>query len=175
MARPGRGIFADAALPAIRGLRRAGFGHLCRRPRAPRRNPVAPARRARGLGHVRSISLQRRGTGQGARRRTVSARTALRWRSFLPGGTAARVWNDAAGPGGPFQPAGGGQRARIAKGGRLMPHLEFTLLLAVLLSVGMAALGKRSPRERLYAAIYVFLCCVAATVAGSWGMYWIHG
>ena len=56
-----------------------------------------------------------------------------------------------------------------------MPHLEFTLLLAVLLSVGMAALGKRSPRERLYAAIYVFLCCAAATVAGSWGMYWIHG
>ena len=56
-----------------------------------------------------------------------------------------------------------------------MPHLEFTLLLAVLLSVGMAALGKRSARERLYAAIYVFLCCVAATVAGSWGMYLVHG
>jgi hypothetical protein len=56
-----------------------------------------------------------------------------------------------------------------------MPHLEFTLLLAVLLSVGMAALGKRSPRERLYAAIYVVLCSVAATLAGSWGMYLIHG
>ena len=56
-----------------------------------------------------------------------------------------------------------------------MPHLEFTLLLAVLLSAGMAALGKRSPRERLYAAAYTFLCCMAATVAGSWGMYLIHG
>ena len=56
-----------------------------------------------------------------------------------------------------------------------MPHLTFTLLMAVLLSVVMALLGKRSPRERLYAAIYVFLCSVAATVAGSWGMYWIHG
>jgi hypothetical protein len=56
-----------------------------------------------------------------------------------------------------------------------MPHLEFTLLLAVLLSFGMAALGRRSPRERLYAAIYTFLCCLAATVAGSWGMCWIHG
>jgi hypothetical protein len=56
-----------------------------------------------------------------------------------------------------------------------MPHLEFTLLLAVLLSVGLASLGKRSRRERLCAATYTFLCCVAATVAGSWGMYWIHG
>ena len=56
-----------------------------------------------------------------------------------------------------------------------MPHLEFTLLVAVLLSVGMALLGQRTPRERLYAATYVFLCCAAATVAGSWGMYLIHG
>ena len=56
-----------------------------------------------------------------------------------------------------------------------MPHLEFTLLAAVLLSVGMALLGNRSPRERLYAATYIFLCCAAATVAGSWGMYLIHG
>jgi hypothetical protein len=56
-----------------------------------------------------------------------------------------------------------------------MPHLEFTLLLAVLLSVGLALLGRRSPRERLYAATYTFLYCMAATVAGSWGMYWIHG
>ena len=56
-----------------------------------------------------------------------------------------------------------------------MPHLEFTLLVAVLLSVGMASQGKRSPRERLYAATYTFLCCAAATVAGSWGMYLIHG
>ena len=56
-----------------------------------------------------------------------------------------------------------------------MPHLEFTLLVAVLLSVALALLGNRSLRERLYAAIYIFLCCVAATVAGSWGMYLIHG
>ena len=56
-----------------------------------------------------------------------------------------------------------------------MPHLEFTLLVAVLLSVVMALLGKRSLRERLYAAMYVFLCFAAATVAGSWGMYLIHG
>jgi hypothetical protein len=56
-----------------------------------------------------------------------------------------------------------------------VPHLEFTLLVALLLSVVMALLGKRSLRERLYAAIYLFLCFAAATVAGSWGMYLIHG
>jgi hypothetical protein len=56
-----------------------------------------------------------------------------------------------------------------------VPHLTFTLLMAVLLSVVMALLGKRSLRERLYAAIYLFLCFAAATVAGSWGMYLIHG
>jgi hypothetical protein len=56
-----------------------------------------------------------------------------------------------------------------------VPHFAFTLLVAVLLSVVLALLGKRSPLERLHAAIYAFLCCAAATVAGSWGMYLIHG
>jgi hypothetical protein len=56
-----------------------------------------------------------------------------------------------------------------------MPHLEFSLLMAVLLSVVMALLGNRTRRERLYAATYLFLCCALAVVAGSWGMYLIHG
>jgi hypothetical protein len=56
-----------------------------------------------------------------------------------------------------------------------VPHLTFTLLVAVLLSIVMALLGNRSPRERLYVATYVFLCCAVATVVGSWGMYLIHG
>lgn len=56
-----------------------------------------------------------------------------------------------------------------------MPHPEFTLLLAVLLSAALALLGERAPRERVYVGIYTFLCCALATVAGSWGMYWIHG
>jgi predicted MFS family arabinose efflux permease len=56
-----------------------------------------------------------------------------------------------------------------------MPHLTFTALVAVLLSTAMALLGNRSPRERLCVAAYIFFCCTAATVAGSWGMYLIHG
>ncbi len=56
-----------------------------------------------------------------------------------------------------------------------MSHLEFTLLVAVLLSAALALIGNRSPRERLHAATYFFLCCVAATVAGSWCMRLIHG
>jgi hypothetical protein len=56
-----------------------------------------------------------------------------------------------------------------------MPHLAFTLLLAVLLSVALALLGRRSLVERLYLAAYSFLCCVVTVVAGSWIMYLIHG
>jgi hypothetical protein len=56
-----------------------------------------------------------------------------------------------------------------------VPHLTFTLLLAVLLSAAMALLGNRPLRERLYVATYLFLYCAAATLAGSWVMYLIHG
>jgi hypothetical protein len=56
-----------------------------------------------------------------------------------------------------------------------MPHLAFTLLTALLLSAAMSFLGSRPLTERLYAATYLVLCCVAATVAGSWLMHWIHG
>ena len=56
-----------------------------------------------------------------------------------------------------------------------MSHPAYTLLFAILLSAALALLGNRSPSERLNVAIYVFLCCVAGTVAGSWGMCLIHG
>jgi hypothetical protein len=56
-----------------------------------------------------------------------------------------------------------------------MPHLTFTLLVAVLLSVALSLLGRRSAHERVHAAIYIFLTCVSATVAGSWAMYLLHG
>ncbi len=56
-----------------------------------------------------------------------------------------------------------------------MPHLAFTLLTAVLLSVVLSLLGRRSVHERLYVATYIFLGCAAATVIGSWTMYFIHG
>jgi len=56
-----------------------------------------------------------------------------------------------------------------------MPHLTFTLLMALLLSAAMALIGSRSLQERLYAATYLLLCCAVTTLAGSWVMYWIHG
>ncbi len=56
-----------------------------------------------------------------------------------------------------------------------MPHLTFTLLAAVLLSIALSLLGNRKLHERLYVATYIFLSCVAATVAGSWTMYLLHG
>ena len=42
---------------------------------------------------------------------------------------------------------------------RLMTHPLFTLLTAVMLSLAMAMLELEPPRERLYAAARVFLCC----------------
>jgi hypothetical protein len=56
-----------------------------------------------------------------------------------------------------------------------MPHLMFTLLVAVLLSSAMALIGNRSVRERLYAATYLLLCCAVTTLVGGWVMYLIHG
>jgi hypothetical protein len=56
-----------------------------------------------------------------------------------------------------------------------MPHLTFTLLVALLLSLAMALIGNRSLRDRLYEAIYLLLCCAVTTLVGSWAMYLIHG
>jgi hypothetical protein len=56
-----------------------------------------------------------------------------------------------------------------------MPHLTYTLLVASLLSVALSMLGNRSLRERLCAAIYLFLCFTFTTLAGSWAMFLIHG
>ena len=57
----------------------------------------------------------------------------------------------------------------------MMPHPTFTLLAAVLLSIAMAMMEHRSPRERLYVAMRVFFCCALTAVGGSWMMHLIHG
>jgi len=56
-----------------------------------------------------------------------------------------------------------------------MPHLAFTALIALLLSLAMALVGDRSTRERVSVAIYLFLCCTVTTLVGSWLMHWIEG
>ena len=56
-----------------------------------------------------------------------------------------------------------------------MPHLIFTLLIAIALSASLALLGVRPAKERIYAGAYFFLCCAFSTVAGSWLMHLIHG
>ena len=55
-----------------------------------------------------------------------------------------------------------------------MPHLLWTLLLAILVSAVTALPGDRAARERLYAASYTFLSCTLSVCAGSWLMYFIH-
>ena len=56
-----------------------------------------------------------------------------------------------------------------------MPHPTFCLLAAVLLSMALAMVEHRAPRERLYVAIRVFFCCALTTLGGSWLMHLIHG
>jgi len=56
-----------------------------------------------------------------------------------------------------------------------MPHLILTALLALAISGLIALLGRRSRRERVYHAGYLFVCCMASVVAGSWFMYFVHG
>jgi len=51
-----------------------------------------------------------------------------------------------------------------------MTHPLFTLLTAILLSIGDGDAGARTARERLYFAARVFLCCAMTTAAGSWLM-----
>ena len=56
-----------------------------------------------------------------------------------------------------------------------MPHLMFSLLVAILVSSAMALIGNRSLCERLYAATYLLVCCALTTLVGGWVMYVIHG
>jgi hypothetical protein len=59
--------------------------------------------------------------------------------------------------------------------GAKMPHLIFTMLLALVISGMIAMLGGRTARERVYHAGYLFVSCMATVVAGSWFMYLLHG
>jgi hypothetical protein len=56
-----------------------------------------------------------------------------------------------------------------------MPHIIWTLLLAILVSAASALPGNRAHRERLCAAVYTFLSCTITVFAGGWLMYLIHG
>jgi hypothetical protein len=55
-----------------------------------------------------------------------------------------------------------------------MPHLPYSLLLALLTAAAVAMAGSAPARERIHRGAYVFLCCVLALVVGSWTMYLIH-
>jgi hypothetical protein len=52
-----------------------------------------------------------------------------------------------------------------------IPHPVLTALLAMTIAGITALLGKRSRRERLYHAAWLFTCCIASVVAGSWLMH----
>ena len=49
-----------------------------------------------------------------------------------------------------------------------MSHFTLTIILALLVSV------TASPR-RLQRTVWMFTCCIASVIGGSWAMYLIHG
>jgi prepilin signal peptidase PulO-like enzyme (type II secretory pathway) len=55
------------------------------------------------------------------------------------------------------------------------PHPVLTALSAMAIAGVAAFLGKRTRRERVYHAGYLFAGCIASVLAGSWIMYLIHG
>jgi hypothetical protein len=57
----------------------------------------------------------------------------------------------------------------------IVPHLAWTLLLAVLIALAAALPGDAAPRERACRAAYTFFSSVTVVIAGGWLMYFIHG
>jgi 4-hydroxybenzoate polyprenyltransferase len=56
-----------------------------------------------------------------------------------------------------------------------MSHPVFTLIAAGAIAIGLALAENRSPRERINYAVYMFLSCILAVVAGGWVMHIVHG
>ena len=56
-----------------------------------------------------------------------------------------------------------------------MTHPTFTLFTALMISLAMAAVERRSPRRRAAVAAGTFLRCAAFVLAGSWLMLLVHG
>ena len=57
----------------------------------------------------------------------------------------------------------------------MMSHPIFTLLSAAAIATALAFLENRSLRQRVFQAVYMFLCCTLGVVAGGWLMRLIHG
>jgi hypothetical protein len=56
-----------------------------------------------------------------------------------------------------------------------MSHPMFSLLIAAAIATGLAFLDNRTTRQRIYHAVYIFLCCTLGVVAGGWFMHLLHG
>jgi hypothetical protein len=55
-----------------------------------------------------------------------------------------------------------------------MSHPIYTIFLALLVSGAEALLGRRTARERLSRASYIFTSSIAAVVVSGWFMFLIH-
>ena len=56
-----------------------------------------------------------------------------------------------------------------------LSHFEAAILFALLTSVVMGVVTKRTDRDRLHYGIYIFVCFVVALFGLGWLMYLGHG
>lgn len=56
-----------------------------------------------------------------------------------------------------------------------LSHLEASILFAILASVVMGIVTKRTDRERIMYGVYCFVCFVGALFGLGWLMYLGHG
>jgi hypothetical protein len=56
-----------------------------------------------------------------------------------------------------------------------LSHLEASILFAILASVVMGIVTKRTDRERILYGVYCFVCFVGALFGLGWLMYFGHG
>jgi hypothetical protein len=56
-----------------------------------------------------------------------------------------------------------------------LSHFEAALLFALLTSVVLGVVTKRTDRERLHYGIYTFVCFMLALFGIGWAMYLGHG
>jgi hypothetical protein len=63
----------------------------------------------------------------------------------------------------------------LLKLGGEFPHPAVTIIAAFVVAALAALMGQGGARARLNYAAYIGACCVAAVVAGSWAMRFIHG
>src|SRR5712691_5035538 len=171
-----RGPFPAQAAGSRRSARGLGRGNVPARPDDARRSVPASDRRPAHHRHLLRRILRQPDVGNSLPVHGLARLCAAGHRRSRP-----RLRDQIPGGGRFAEPAGDGGRLRNCDGEkRLMPkmnlsHFEASLLFALLTSVVLGIITKRTDRERVRYAMYCFACFMGAIFGLSWLMYLGHG